>query len=192
LDSLITNGWPPEMEIWEMDGGNSVWRMCYEVTLISLLRLWTHNRPSPDSPQLSYDICDTTRPYCDITRPHSNFVLTPGTATCVMPHHLMFGIAGRTAPCVTPRYQLSAQRLRSVAMSCITIYGIQRFNFRMARPLRPPLSQILLVLQTFLASCRCFTILFSYFRNSLCFLLATDRLHFPFYLALFYYKNPCT
>jgi hypothetical protein len=28
-------------------------------TLISLLRLWTHNRPFLDFPRLSYDICDT-------------------------------------------------------------------------------------------------------------------------------------
>ena len=57
-----------------------------------------------------------------------------------MPHHLKFGIAGRTAPCVTQRHQPSARRLGSVAMSRITIYGIQRFNFRMARPLHPPFS----------------------------------------------------
>jgi hypothetical protein len=57
-----------------------------------------------------------------------------------MPHHLKFGIAGRTAPCVTQRHQPSARRLGSVTMSHITIYGIQRFNFRMARPLHPPFS----------------------------------------------------
>jgi hypothetical protein len=38
------------------------------LTLISLLRLWTHNRPFSDFPRLSYDICDTARPYCNITR----------------------------------------------------------------------------------------------------------------------------
>jgi hypothetical protein len=57
-----------------------------------------------------------------------------------MPHHLKFGITGRTAPCVMQHHQPSARRLGSVAMSRITIYGIQRFNFRMARPLHPPFS----------------------------------------------------
>jgi hypothetical protein len=52
----------------------------------------------------------------------------------------MFSIAGQTAPCVTPCYQPSAWRLGSVAMSRITIYGIQRFT----------LSQIYLFYRLFL------------------------------------------
>jgi hypothetical protein len=36
------------------------------------------------------------------------------------------------------------------------------------------------------------SILLNLFRNSLCFLLVTNRSHFPFYLVLVHYKIPCT
>ena len=58
------------------------------------------------------------------------------------------------------------------------------------RTLAPSLSKILLVLQTFPASCWCFTFLFSYFCLFLCFLSVTDQSCFCFILC--HYKIACT
>jgi hypothetical protein len=80
--------------------------------VISLLRLWTHNRPFSDFPQLSYNICDTVQPYCDIIQPHSDFAPTPGTTTHVMPHHLWHHRSNCTMcytmlPTISPKTRIS-------------------------------------------------------------------------------------
>jgi len=84
------------------------------------------------------------------------------------------------------------EELASDTTSCMSIYGIEWFDFRVVCPLCALLSENLLILWTFPALHSCFTILLSYFCMLLCFLSATNQPHFPFYLALFYYKIPCT
>jgi hypothetical protein len=79
---------------------------------------------------------------------------------------------------------------RSVSRQHITIYGIRGLTSGWHNPCVPSFVKFYLFYGLFLCLNQCFTILFSLFCLSLCFLLATDRLHFHFILHFFTIKSP--
>ena len=72
--------------------------------------------------------------------------------------------------------------LRTATMSCMAIYGIKRFNFRVAAPCMPSCLKIYLCYELFPSLNSSFTILFNYFSLSLCFLSPPNWQCFHFYL----------
>ena len=104
-----------------------VWLVCVNLStkgsmLISLLRLWTHNRPFFDFPR------DLSMTLCNLTMTLRDMIQTFGTACTLFWH---------------------PEELRLAAMSCIAIYSVEWFNFRVASPWCMLLSKILCKLQTF-------------------------------------------
>jgi hypothetical protein len=111
-------------------------------TLISLLSPWTHNCPFSRFSWLLNDICNTAGP-------HSYFMPTPGTATHIMSHHLMFGITCCNTSRVSPSCWLSARQSRIIFQATHYYIWHSRFNSRVARTWRALLGDILLILWTF-------------------------------------------
>ena len=111
--------------------------------------------------------------------------------------HVSFHIKGLAAHAKTRHVfhhstEGQPEELGSAMMSCITIYSIKQFDYRVVCPLHTLLSKIYLCYELFPSLNSCFTIFFNYFSLFLCFLSATNQQHFHFYLTWFYYKNPCT
>ena len=134
------------------------------VTMISLLRLWTciqdystfHKAPNTSaiSRNLTLTLCDLTVTLHDLILTSAtlrNLTLTlQDAATHVMLHHLMLSIAGWGMPCAMPHYKPLAWRLRSVATSHITVYGIRGLTLKWHAPCMPSCHKIYLFYRLFL------------------------------------------
>ena len=129
--------------------------LLYGETVISLLRLWTHNQPfltfcttfhhATPPHHITPPFRHAAPPYCTTTWHDSgiwdsmHLISTSREAvTCAKTRHVFRHIT-----------EGQPKELGSATMSHIAIYSIMQFNFRVACPLCAHLSKILLKLQTF-------------------------------------------
>ena len=144
-------------------------------TMISLLRLWTHNQPFFDFPQPSmtwFRHLGQCTPYFNILR------------SCDMCQDLS---------CVPSHYQRLAQGTQISHDVTHLLYMVSKGStLEWCVPCMPSCLKFYLCYELFPSLNPCFTILSSYFGQFHCLLSTTNWLCSHFYLALFYYLTPCT